>query len=175
MISFVKIDTKDKAIIKLLEKEPNITHQKIANKLKDKGHKLSRQSVQKRVKNLETHGVIRQAVLKNDKLLGKEITAFILIELGSTHDIQLDVHKVLLSRIDELELEEIHYVAGHEDILTKMRTKTIDTLRVNLVKLMEIEGVARTRTIISLARFERIFPNTSEEFLNALEIIGTER
>ena len=124
---------------------------------------------------LESLTIWKDEINAKGGLLGKEITAFILIELGGTQDIYLEVHKALLSRIKELELEEIHYVAGQEDILMKMRTKTIDTLRVNLVKITQIEGVARTRTIISLALFERIFPSTSKEFLNALEIIGTER
>ncbi|MHA2329972.1 MAG: Lrp/AsnC family transcriptional regulator, partial [Candidatus Hodarchaeales archaeon] len=133
------------------------------------------------IKKLENDGVIKYAVLANDKKLGKEITAFILIELqtlvelGSTHDRQLDVHTQLLSRMKELELIEIHYVAGQEDILVKMRTRTIDTLRVNLVKISQMGGVARTRTMISLTFIEQNFPETRNEFLDALRVAVSER
>ncbi|MFX0211799.1 MAG: Lrp/AsnC family transcriptional regulator, partial [Candidatus Hodarchaeota archaeon] len=119
-------------------------------------------------------GIIKYAVLANDKKLGKEITAFILIELQTSlsysHDRQLDVHTQLLSRIKELDLLEIHYVAGREDILVKMRTRTIDTLRVNLVKITQMGGVARTRTMISLTFIEQNFPETRKEFLDALRV-----
>ena len=49
----VKIDSKDRAIIKLLQNEPKITHQMVADKLAMNNIKLSRQSIQKRIKHLE--------------------------------------------------------------------------------------------------------------------------
>ncbi|MHA1978916.1 MAG: Lrp/AsnC family transcriptional regulator [Candidatus Hodarchaeales archaeon] len=171
----VKIDSKDRAIIRLLQNEPKIIHQQIANELAKEDIKLSRQSVQKRIKNLEKDGIIKYAVLTNDKKLGKEITSFILIELGESHIKHLEVHKQLLSRTNELELVEIHYVAGQEDVLVKMRTKTIDTLRVNLVKITQMEGVSRTRTMISLTSVEENFPGTEEEFIEALEVVEAQK
>ncbi|UCG00269.1 MAG: Lrp/AsnC ligand binding domain-containing protein [Candidatus Heimdallarchaeota archaeon] len=177
----ITIDFKDRDIVKILQNRPKITHKGIVDELAKRKVKLSRQSVQKRIKRLESDGVIKYAVLANDKKLGKEITVFILIELqtlielGSYHDRQLDVHTQILSRMKELEIVEIHYVAGQEDILVKMRTRTIDTLRVNLVKISQMGGVARTRTLISLAFFEQNFPETEEEFLNALKVVVSER
>jgi Lrp/AsnC family leucine-responsive transcriptional regulator len=157
----ITLDSKDRDIIKILQNDPKITHKAIVDELAKKGVKLSRQSIQKRIKRLENDGVIKYTVLTNEKKIGKEITAFVLIELqtlidlGSYHDSGLDVHSQLLSRMKELELVEIHYVAGREDILIKMRTRTIDTLRVNLVKITQMAGVSRTRTLISLAYFQR--------------------
>jgi Lrp/AsnC family leucine-responsive transcriptional regulator len=176
----IVLDSKDRDIINILQNDPKITHKAIVDELAKKKVKLSRQSVQKRIKRLENDEVIKYAVLTNDKKLGKEITAFVLIELqtlvklGSYHDRQLDVHSQLLSRMKELELVEIHYVAGREDILIKMRTRTIDTLRVNLVKITQMAGVSRTRTLISLAFFEQNFPETKGEFLNALKVVVSE-
>ncbi len=171
----ITLDSKDRDIIKILQNEPKITHKAIVDELAKRKVKLSRQSIQKRIKKLENDGVIKYAVLTNDKKLGKEITAFILIELASSHDRQLDVHTKLLSRMKELELVEIHYVAGQEDILIKMRTRTIDTLRVNLVKITQMGGVARTRTMISLTFLEQNFPETREEFLDALRVVVSEK
>ncbi|MFW9904128.1 MAG: Lrp/AsnC family transcriptional regulator [Candidatus Thorarchaeota archaeon] len=175
-----KFDSKDRNIIKILQNDPKITHKAIVDELAKKDIKLSRQSIQKRIKRLEHEKVIKYTVLTNDKKLGKEITAFVLIELqtlielGSYHDRQLDVHSQLLSRMKELELVEIHYVAGQEDIIVKMRTRTIDTLRVNLVKITQMAGVSRTKTLISLAYFEQNFPETKKEFLNALKVVISE-
>lgn len=174
----ITLDSKDRDIIKILQNKPKITHKEIVNELAKRKVKLSRQSIQKRIKKLEKDGIIKYAVLANDKKLGKEITAFILIELqtslSNSHDRQLDVHTQLLSRIKELELLEIHYVAGREDILVKMRTRTIDTLRVNLVKITQMGGVARTRTMISLTFIEQNFPETRKEFLDALRVVVIE-
>ena len=174
------IDSKDRDIITILQNKPKSTHTAIVGELAKRNVKLSRQSIQKRIKRLEDENIIKYAVLADDKKLGKEITAFvlielqILIELGSFHDRQLDVHSHLLSRMKELELVEIHYVAGQEDIIVKMRTRTIDTLRVNLVKITQMAGVSRTRTLISLAYFEQNFPETKGEFLNALKVAVSE-
>ncbi|MHA2244789.1 MAG: Lrp/AsnC family transcriptional regulator [Candidatus Hodarchaeales archaeon] len=177
----IKLDSKDRDIIKILQKNPKFKHREIVDALAKREVKLSRQSVQKRIKKLEKDGVIKYAVLVNDKKMGKKITAFILIELqtlidlGSYHDRQLDVHTQLLSRMRELELVEIHYVAGQEDILVKMRTRTIDTLRVNLVKISQMGGVARTRTLISLTYIEQNFLETKKEFLDALRVVTSEQ
>ncbi|MFX1516418.1 MAG: Lrp/AsnC family transcriptional regulator [Promethearchaeota archaeon] len=176
----MEIDSKDRDIISILQNKPKSTHTAIVGELAKRNVKLSRQSIQKRVKRLEDENIIKYAVLTNDKKLGKEITAFVLIELqalielGSYHDRGVDVHSQLISRMKELELVEIHYVAGREDILVKLRTRTIDTLRVNLVKITQMAGVARTRTLISLAYFEQNFPEMKGEFLKALKVAVSE-
>lgn len=163
-----KIDSRDRKIISLLKKDPKISHQRIADKLK-----VARQTVQKRIKDLEENGIIRYAVLTNEKKLGKEITAFILVEFLRAQEGHTwgDIHQKVISRMDELELLEVHYVSGQEDVLLKMRTTNIDTLRVNLVKITNLEGVSRTRTLISLTSAEKTFPETMDEFLRELELI----
>lgn len=164
----LKVDSRDRQIISLLQRDPKKSHQKIADELG-----VARQTVQKRIKDLEENGIIKYAVLTNDKKLGKEITAFILIEIFRAQETHAwgDIHQKIISSMEELELLEIHYVAGQEDILLKMRTRNIDTLRVNLVKIAHLEGVSRTRTMISLTAAEKALPETLNEFLNELEVI----
>ncbi|MHA2295904.1 MAG: Lrp/AsnC family transcriptional regulator [Candidatus Hodarchaeales archaeon] len=153
--SLKKIDSKDRNIIKLLKEDPKLTHQQIANELGDRfGQKLSRQTVQKRIHKLEENDVIKYAVLANDKRLGKEITAFVLVEVNRTHR-ETGLHDGIISRKEELDLIEIHYVAGQEDILLKMRTENIDSFGTKLIKISGMEGVARTRTMISLYAVEQ--------------------
>ncbi|MHA2053226.1 MAG: Lrp/AsnC family transcriptional regulator [Candidatus Hodarchaeales archaeon] len=167
------LTSKDHAIITLLKKDASIRHEDIAKNLTDRGMILSRQTVSKRIKIMEDNKIIKKAYLTDDKKLGKEITAFILIDLSCVSDAQLAIHQQFIDRMNELELLEVHYVAGQEDVLVKMRTRTIDTLRVNLVKITQIEGVSRTRTMISLTFVDRAFPETKQEFLDALEVIAT--
>lgn len=150
----VKIDAKDRKIISLLKKNPKWSHVEIAKKMQ-----LARQTIQKRVKNLEENDVIRYSVLTNDKLLGKEITAFIFLEYQIPKGIAYHggVDEEMLSRMDELEILEIHHIAGQEDLIIKIRTRNIDSLEINLIKLNRLKGVARTRSIVCLSSFESDF------------------
>ncbi|MFX0183293.1 MAG: Lrp/AsnC family transcriptional regulator [Candidatus Hodarchaeota archaeon] len=148
----IKIDSKDRKIISLLKKDARITHQQIA----DQVH-LARQTVQKRVKALEDNGVIQYCVVTNDKKLGKDITAFILIEVDRTRRTYGEFTKEILSRMEELEILELHHVAGQEDLILKIRTRNIDTLEVNLIKITQMKGISRTRTVMCLSSVEQYF------------------
>ncbi|MFX0087379.1 MAG: Lrp/AsnC family transcriptional regulator [Candidatus Hodarchaeota archaeon] len=145
------IDEKDELIIKLLKHNPKMSHQTIADKLD-----VARQTVQKRIKKLEESGIIRFAVITDDKKLGKDITAFILIEIGSGKGIHgfHGLHDELKLQMDELDILEFHHVAGQEDIILKMRTQNIDSFESNLVKIAGMEGVSRTRSMICTSSIE---------------------
>jgi Lrp/AsnC family leucine-responsive transcriptional regulator len=154
----IKIDSKDREIINLLKKDARITHQQIADQVQ-----LARQTVQKRVKALEDNGIIQYSVITNDKKLGKEITAFILIEVDRTRRTYGEFNKEILSRMEELEILELHHVAGQEDLILKMRTRNIDTLEVNLVKITQMKGISRTRTVMCLSSVEQYFQEEEED------------
>lgn len=164
----VKIDEKDKEIISFLKKDPKMSYSEIAKEMK-----LSRQTVQKRVKDLKDNDVIRDWILINDYVLGKEITAFIFLEYQipkgmAYHGI---IDEKMLSRMDELELLEIHHIAGQEDVIVKVRTRNIASFEQILIKLSRLEGVARTRSIICLSSFERNFlPKELESVIKPFEL-----
>jgi Lrp/AsnC family leucine-responsive transcriptional regulator len=153
-LNSIKIDTKDREIIVLLKKEPKKYHTEIAKELQ-----LSRQTIQKRIKYLEDNDVIRYSVLTNDYLLGKEITAFVFLEYQTPKGMAYHgiIDEKMLSRMDELEILEVHHIAGQEDVIIKIRTRNIASFEQNLIKLSRLEGVARTRSIICLTSFERNF------------------
>jgi len=63
------IDDKDEQIIKFLKQNPKTSHRAIADKVG-----VARQTIQKRIKKLEESGIIRHAIITDDKKLGKDIT-----------------------------------------------------------------------------------------------------
>jgi len=155
------IDDKDEQIIKFLKQNPKTSHQAIADKIG-----VARQTIQKRIKKLEESGIIRHAIITDDKKLGKDITAFILLEFGSGKGVQglYGLQKELKSQMNELDVLEFHIVAGQEDIIVKMRTWNIDSFERNLIKIAEMEGVSRTRSMICTSSIE--FPSDNGENKN---------
>lgn len=167
-LNSIKIDEKDRKIITFLKKHPKWSHSQIANKMQ-----LSRQTIQKRIKYLEDNDVLRYTVLTNDYLLGKEITAFIFLEYQTPKGIAYHgiIDEKMLSRMDELEILEIHHIAGQEDVIIKIRTRNIASFEQNLIKLSRLEGVARTRSIICLTSFERNF--LSKDLESTIKQLGS--
>lgn len=145
------IDEKDEQIIKFLKQNPKTSHKAIAEKIG-----VARQTVQKHIRKLEESGIIRHAVITDDKKLGKDITAFILLEIESGKGARsfYGLQRVLKSQMDELDILEFHIVAGQEDIIVKMRTWNINSFERNLIKISEMEGVSRTRSMICTSSVE---------------------
>ena len=95
----VSIDNKDRKIIEKLRSNPRVTQEEIG-----KAIGLSRPAIQKRIKALQDKGVIRHAVLVNEQLLGKKITAFILVILDRAGRVWNFTYDELLDRMDEFEI-----------------------------------------------------------------------
>ena len=146
------VDNKDRMIIDLLRTSPQITHEEIGIQVK-----LSRAAVQKRVKSLEEEGIIKYAVLKNEKKLGNKITAFILVILDRAGHVWNFTYNQLLDLMDSLGILEFHHVTGDDDVILKMKTRDIDSLEINLMKITQLEGVLRTRTMICLSSVEGVY------------------
>jgi len=145
------IDEKDEQIIKFLKQNPKTSHKAIADKIG-----VSRQTIQKHIRKLEESGIIRHAVITDDKKLGKDITAFILLEIGSGKGVRsfYGLQRELKSQMDELDILEFHVVAGQEDVIVKMRTWNINSFERNLIKISEMEWVSRTRSMICTSSVE---------------------
>jgi len=154
-----EIDLIDRKIIALLRSNATISQSTIAKTLG-----LSRPTVQKRLKSLINKKVILGTrIIINEKKLGKGITAFILVELDRARRTWEFTYDEILSRMQELEILEFHHVTGNEDVILKMRTRNIDSLEYNLIKITQIKGVAHTRTMICLSSVEEGDVRTSIE------------
>ncbi|MHA1223988.1 MAG: Lrp/AsnC family transcriptional regulator [Candidatus Heimdallarchaeaceae archaeon] len=158
MSTFI-IDQLDLAIIEILKKDSRISKQEIAEKLK-----TTRQTIHNRIKALEENGIILQyTCITNDKKLGKEITAIILVQLDRAASVWNFTAKELWKRQKSLEIIEMHHLAGEYDVLIKMRTNNIESLEGKLSIITSIKGVSRTHTMICLSSFEYGFQLTKEK------------
>ncbi len=157
-----KIDSKDRKIIKILQSDITMTQEKIGKQLG-----LSRPAIQKRIKNLQDKGIIKYTLQVNERKLGKQIAAFILVTLRRAGRVWNFTYEELMNRMDELEIHEFHHLTGAEDVILKMKTKNINTLEANLMKITRMRGVSRTRTLICLSSVEgkevSTIPNSSSE------------
>lgn len=143
----VNVDSKDLEIIQMLKENARISQEEISKTIN-----LSRPTVQKRIKALEEKGVIRQyTIITDDTKLGQEITAFILVVLDGSRRSWKSTRKILTDKMGELDILEIHYIAGADDILLKIKTRDVKSLESSLMDLGKIKGIARTRTMISLS------------------------
>lgn len=143
-------DWKDKRIVELLKADCRISQENIAQELN-----ISRPTVQKRIKTLEeNHIILGYTIITDEKKLGKEIVAFILLKLDRSRRAWSGTYSELLKRVNEIEILEIHHITGDDDVLIKMRTRNIDSLEANLIEITQIKGVFRTRTMICLSSIE---------------------
>lgn len=110
---------------------------------------LSSPSIKDRIEKMEREGVILgyKPVLNYSKL-GKELTAFVYVILayGQCCD---DDFALKLGAIPGV--VEGHFTDGDFDILLKVVTESPGSLRDVLNMINAVEGVANTKTIISLA------------------------
>lgn len=110
---------------------------------------LSSPSIRDRIKKLEDGGVIRgYSLVVDQKKLGLGITAFVGLTLDHPHCCREDI-------VDELrkfpQIVEGHFTDGAEDMLIKVVTRNTESLMENIAQLTSINGIKRTRTIITLS------------------------
>ena len=106
-------------------------------------------SIRDRIIKLEEAGVIkRYSLVLDNRKLGLAMTAFIGVMLDHPQCCREDVVKAL----DEIpEVAEGHYTDGEEDMLIKVVTRDTESLMDILAHITSIEGITKTRTIISLS------------------------
>jgi DNA-binding Lrp family transcriptional regulator len=141
----VNIDSIDQEIIEFLKKDSRTNRQEIANKLN-----ISRQTVQKRIAELEKKRVIKFTCFVNDNILGKE-TVLVLISLDKTKRMWKITTDELWSRKDELNITEIFHVTGSYDVVLKMKVTDIKSLEKILENIARVKGVSKTQTMVCLS------------------------
>ncbi|MFX1514872.1 MAG: Lrp/AsnC family transcriptional regulator [Promethearchaeota archaeon] len=148
-----EMDSIDHKIIQFLKKNGKISRRKIAEELK-----ISPQTVQNRIKSLQDEGIILgYTIITNEKRLGKEVTAFILIALDRARQTWTFTEQHLLLRLQELEIVEMHHITGDSDVIIKVKTRNLDSLEHIILKIVNMPGVARSRTLMCLSSNEHGF------------------
>jgi DNA-binding Lrp family transcriptional regulator len=140
------MDEIDKKIIGKLRENSRASYKEIARVVK-----ISDVAVHKRIKNLRKREVItRFTVTVDQKKLGKMTTAILMLkcEVGSAPEIAKKL-------AETLDISEVYTTIGEYDIVAKIRTDNMDTLK-ELVekKLRMTKGIHEIRTSVVFDSFK---------------------
>jgi Lrp/AsnC family leucine-responsive transcriptional regulator len=144
-----RLDEKDIAILKLLQKDSKLTARKIAAMV---GSPIT--TVFSKIKHMEELGLIDgyKAIL-DAKVLGCGTTAFIMASVSyRTKSARASV----LSEIARLpQVQELQIITGDWDLLIKLKGKDVDTIRRIVTETLRlIKGIEKTLTCIVLETYK---------------------
>ena len=165
----MNFDDIDRKIIEYLKEDSRKSNEAIAEKLKEDKivNKITRQTIHSRITALNKKDVIlRYTVITDDEKLGKEITAIILVTLDRAASVWDFTAKNLWKRNKELDIIEMHHLAGEYDAMIKMKTESIKSLEQKLKIITSIDGVQRTHTMVCLSGYEE-FTEIDKESKNS--------
>jgi len=137
------LDDIDVTILELLQKEGRTRRNELAELVG-----LSLPAASERLRKLEEAGVITGYHAKLDhKLLGKDITAFVLVTMDSSKHFTAFVDHV--NATDDI--LECHGITGEGTHLLKVRTENTESLEKLLGKVQSWLGVTKTATSMVLS------------------------
>lgn len=142
----IKIDEKDKQILKLLQQDANQTTKQISAKIK-----LSQTAVYERIKRLEREKLITSYVALCDlEKVEKAFTAFCMVKLVShTKKSLVNFEKDILTLS---EITECYHISGEYDYLLKINVKNIKAYRQFMVeKLTSIPFIGSTQSAFNIS------------------------
>lgn len=135
------IDEVDKVILDMLQEDARISFRKIAEQLG-----VSEATIFVRVKKLLERGVIsRFTTIVSPELVGKSLTAFVLIDADPKK-----LPKVFESLSEMDDTYEIYDVTGSYYAIVKIRARDRDELKKLIDNIGLVDGVTRTETAIVL-------------------------
>ena len=153
----MSLDNLDVLILDLVQKSGRIRRNELADKIG-----LSLPAASERLRKLEEQGYIEGYAAKVDhKLLGKDITAFVIATIDSSKHFNSFVEHALATD----EILECHAVTGDGTHLLKVRTDNTASLEKLLAKIQSWLGVTKTTTDVVLSTQKETFrikiPNAS--------------
>jgi Lrp/AsnC family leucine-responsive transcriptional regulator len=143
------IDDIDHKLLEILQKAGRTRRNDLAEKVG-----LSIPAVSERLRKLEEGGMICGYFAKLDhKKLGKDITAFISVNVDSSKHFQ----NFLDHAASNDDILECHAVTGEGTHIIKIRTENTETLERLLAKIQSWNGVTKTTTSIVLSSSKETF------------------
>jgi Lrp/AsnC family leucine-responsive transcriptional regulator len=134
-------------ILRILQKKARIPNVEVARQVG-----LAPSAVLERIRKLEKQGIIDgYEVRLNPARFGRSLVAFIYVET----DPDADQAALGRSLANNAEIQEVHYVAGEDRFMVKVRTsgtESLERLRRNVIAALK--GVRSTRTGIVLDTFK---------------------
>jgi Lrp/AsnC family leucine-responsive transcriptional regulator len=143
---FGRMDDRDKSILEALQENARATLGEIAARVR-----LSASSVHERVRKLEQAGIIKGYRAEIDpESVGLFVTAMVsVMPLDPKQPDDLPVRV-----LEFVEVEDCHSVAGDENYILKVRTRTTSDLEDLLRRLREKAGVHTRTTVVLSTPFE---------------------
>lgn len=136
-----KIDEIDKEILRMLQEDARTSFRKIAEKLN-----VSEATIFMRVRKLIRKKIIKRfTVIVSPEMLGKNITAFILITADPK---KLQTVLEMLNKIDDV--YEVYDVTGPYYAIVKVKTEDKNRLARIIDEIGMIDGVTGTETALVL-------------------------
>lgn len=149
------MDSIDFKILNILQKNARISVSEISGFIN-----LSIPACSERLKKLEQSGVIKQyAAILDNKCLNKLLTAFMFISLERPRFTEQFIEKINI----ESDILECHYLAGDFDYLLKIITDNTDTLEELLQRIKSVQGVQKTKTIVTLSTVKNNYSVSVED------------
>jgi Lrp/AsnC family transcriptional regulator, leucine-responsive regulatory protein len=140
----MEIDSVDKKIIELLQKDATLTSNEIAKEVT-----LSSSAVHERIRKLHAHNIIKKiAAFVQAKALGKSLCAFIYVLI----DTPLHSKHFLKEIAKQENIMECHHITGEYSYLIKVRVKDTHELEQFITEFLKSQpGVTRTLTQVVLS------------------------
>ncbi len=141
------MDTTDLQILKILQKKARIPNVEVARKIG-----MAPSAVLERIKKLEAKGVIEgYEVRLNPDMFNCSMIAFIQIKVHKP-SLLLETGQYL-STIEQV--QEVHYLAGKDCLMIKLRAKNNTELETILrKKIASLDSVQDTQTSIALSTYK---------------------
>ena len=140
------IDNTNLKILKILQKKARIPNVEVARQVG-----LAPSAVLERIRKLEKQNIIQgYEVRLNPEFFQKGLIAFLTIKTGESAD-DASIGKKLAHRP---KVQEVHYVAGDDAFLVKIRGTTLEELE-HLIreKIKSIDGVSSIHTSIAFKTY----------------------
>lgn len=141
-MSLVKVKNVDRKILKLLQEDSRRPFRKIATDLK-----ISEPTLYNRVKKLQEELVIEGfTTIINPDAVGFPYLAFIMLTVEPAKE-----EEIINKLMNLPEIMELHILFGEKNILLKIRSQDIDSIR-NFINngLRSMEGILKTETYLSM-------------------------
>ena len=143
----VALDAKDKAILKLLQRDNKMSQRKIAELVN-----LSAPAVQRRIKRMEESGVVQANVAIVDPVkVGQPITLFVQVSMESE---RIDLYEsAKRSFIAATEVQQCYYVTGDADFMLVISVRSMHDYEALTRKLFfQNNNVKSFRTFVAMER-----------------------
>jgi Lrp/AsnC family transcriptional regulator, leucine-responsive regulatory protein len=137
------LDEIDRRILDIVQEEGRIKRNELAVRVN-----LSLPAVSERLRHLEEAGIVLGYTARlNYKRLGKDLTAFVFVNVDSSKHFPLFVEHA--QKLDDV--LECHAITGDGTHLLKVRINNAESLEKLLAKIQSWPGVLHTRTNIVLS------------------------